>query len=137
MPFWSIFFFVGLPKNFAMRDYRPPVEVPCIVQLLCEKHEGLQMEAKEIKEHWFKPYIKKLFDKKVILFSLLIRLLLLVTVYILRVLPCSLLSMHILSVRFRLMLSSMSVARRLRRHVMIFFISRKLLKLATSKFNTA
>ena len=59
----------GLPKNFALRDYRPPTDVPCIIMLLCEKHEGLQLEAKSIKEHWWKPHIKKLFDKKVRSFS--------------------------------------------------------------------
>ena len=63
--FFVFFFVTGLPKNFSLRDYRPPTEVPCIVRLLCEKHEGLQMEAKEIKEHWFKPYIRKLFDRQV------------------------------------------------------------------------
>ena len=57
--------FAGLPKNFHETDFKPPYEVPCIIQLLCDKHEGLVLEAKGIKEHWFKPYIKKLFDKKV------------------------------------------------------------------------
>jgi hypothetical protein len=56
---------IGLPKNFSSRDSKVLTELPCIVRLLCEKYEGLQMEAKEIKEHWFKPYIRKLFDKKV------------------------------------------------------------------------
>jgi len=56
---------VGLPSNFSHLDYKPPSEIPCIVHLLCQRHEGLDMEAKEIKEFWWKPYIKKLFDKKV------------------------------------------------------------------------
>jgi len=55
---------VGLPSNFSHHDYKPPAEVPCIVHLLCQRHEGLEMEAKEIKEFWWKPYIRKLFDKK-------------------------------------------------------------------------
>jgi len=56
---------VGLPSNFSQPDYKPPADVPCVVHLLCQRHEGLEMEAKEIKEFWWKPYIRKLFDKKV------------------------------------------------------------------------
>jgi len=55
----------GLPSNFSHQDYKPPAEIPCIVSLLCQRHEGLEMEAKEIKEFWWKPYMRKLFDKKV------------------------------------------------------------------------
>jgi len=56
--------FEGLPDNFA--QYKAGTEVPCILALLCNKHEGLVIEAKGIKEHWWKPYIKKLFDRKVL-----------------------------------------------------------------------
>jgi len=38
---------------------------PCIIATLCELHDGLLVEAKGIKEHYFKPYISKLFDRKV------------------------------------------------------------------------
>ena len=55
----------GLPNGFDSKDFRTPSRVPCVMQLLCEKHEGIVVEAKSIKEHWWKPYIKKLFDKKV------------------------------------------------------------------------
>ena len=55
----------GLPENYSAPDYRPVSEPPCIIELLCERHEGLAIEAKGIKEHWWKPYVKKLFDKKV------------------------------------------------------------------------
>ena len=55
----------GLPEDFGSRDWKPPTESPCIIKLLCDKHEGLEIEAKVIKEHWWKPHIKKLFDKKV------------------------------------------------------------------------
>ncbi len=61
----SFLYVLGLPKNFTDKDFKPPQEMPCIIQLLCEQHEGLGLEAKGIKEHWFKPYIKRLFDKKV------------------------------------------------------------------------
>ena len=39
--------------------------MPCTIQLLCDKHEGLSLEAKGIKEHWWKPYMKKLFERRV------------------------------------------------------------------------
>ena len=64
---------IGLPKNFNLRDYKVPADVPCIIKLLCEKHEGLQLEAKGIKEHWWKPYMKKLFEKKVKIFYTFVR----------------------------------------------------------------
>lgn len=56
--------FSGLPENFQSRDYKPPSEVPCVIKILCDKHQGLHLEAKGIKEHWWKPYIRKLFSKK-------------------------------------------------------------------------
>ncbi|XP_017602449.1 PREDICTED: retinoblastoma-like protein 1 isoform X3 [Corvus brachyrhynchos] len=34
--------------------------------MLCELHDGLLVEAKGIKEHYFKPYIAKLFDRKIL-----------------------------------------------------------------------
>uniref|UniRef100_A0A8C9T7M3 Retinoblastoma-like 1 (p107) n=1 Tax=Scleropages formosus TaxID=113540 RepID=A0A8C9T7M3_SCLFO len=39
---------------------------PCIVDKLCELHDGLVVEAKGIKEHYFKPYIKKLFERQIL-----------------------------------------------------------------------
>uniref|UniRef100_A0A8W8K507 Retinoblastoma-associated protein N-terminal domain-containing protein n=1 Tax=Magallana gigas TaxID=29159 RepID=A0A8W8K507_MAGGI len=57
--------FEGLPEDFGNRDWKPPTESPCLIKYLCDKHEGLEIEAKVIKEHWWKPHIKKLFDKKV------------------------------------------------------------------------
>ncbi|KAM8946067.1 retinoblastoma-like protein 1 isoform 2-T2 [Pelodytes ibericus] len=39
---------------------------PCIISALCDLHCGLTVEAKGIKEHYFKPYITKLFDKKIL-----------------------------------------------------------------------
>lgn len=55
----------GLPQKFNDRDYKSPTDVPCVVQLLCDKYEGLVIEAKGIKEHWWKPYIRKLFRREV------------------------------------------------------------------------
>ncbi|KAK3785165.1 hypothetical protein RRG08_021963 [Elysia crispata] len=56
--------FEGLPSDFLSVNFRPGDEAPCIMQLLCETHDGLVVEAKTIKEHWWKPFIKKLFEKK-------------------------------------------------------------------------
>ncbi|XP_062360747.1 retinoblastoma-like protein 1 isoform X1 [Cinclus cinclus] len=39
---------------------------PCIIAMLCKLHDGLLVEAKGIKEHYFKPYIAKLFDRKIL-----------------------------------------------------------------------
>uniref|UniRef100_A0A8C0V3S5 RB transcriptional corepressor like 2 n=1 Tax=Cyanistes caeruleus TaxID=156563 RepID=A0A8C0V3S5_CYACU len=39
---------------------------PCIIEKLCSLHYGLVLEAKGIKEHFWKPYIRKLFDKKLL-----------------------------------------------------------------------
>jgi len=51
---------VGLPKDTENLE-----EMPCVIDKLCELHDGLVVEAKGIKEHYFKPYIKTLFEKKV------------------------------------------------------------------------
>ncbi|KAM4622826.1 retinoblastoma-like protein 1 [Discoglossus pictus] len=38
----------------------------CIIGTLCDLHDGLKVEAKGIKEHYFKPYISKLYDRKIL-----------------------------------------------------------------------
>uniref|UniRef100_UPI00398F0D84 retinoblastoma-like protein 1 isoform X1 n=1 Tax=Pristiophorus japonicus TaxID=55135 RepID=UPI00398F0D84 len=58
--------FEGLPPEFSSQDYKPPVQPPCIIDKLCDLHDGLIVEAKGIKEHYWKPYIKKLFEKKIL-----------------------------------------------------------------------
>lgn len=52
--------FSGLPK-----DAENHKEMPCVIDKLCELHDGLVVEAKGIKEHYFKPYMKRLFEKRV------------------------------------------------------------------------
>ena len=54
-----------LPADFMSASFTPPTEAPCIIQILCDKHDGLFLEAKGIKEHWWKPRIKKLIEKEV------------------------------------------------------------------------
>lgn len=58
--------FKGLPENFGQRDYKPPTTLPCIIQLMCKDYDGLILEAKGIKEHWWKPHIQRLFEKKIL-----------------------------------------------------------------------
>ncbi|XP_005384775.1 PREDICTED: retinoblastoma-like protein 1 isoform X2 [Chinchilla lanigera] len=58
--------FKGLPSDFHTADFRTSEEPPCIIAILCELHDGLLVEAKGIKEHYFKPYIAKLFDRKIL-----------------------------------------------------------------------
>ncbi|XP_006874796.1 PREDICTED: retinoblastoma-like protein 1 [Chrysochloris asiatica] len=58
--------FKGLPPDFHTTDFRASEEPPCIIAELCELHDGLLVEAKGIKEHYFKPYISKLFDRKIL-----------------------------------------------------------------------
>ncbi|XP_043944937.1 retinoblastoma-like protein 1 [Protopterus annectens] len=58
--------FKGLPLGFHTVEYRPSEEPPCIIDELCELHDGLVLEAKGIKEHYFKPYIEKLLHKKIL-----------------------------------------------------------------------
>ncbi|XP_072412204.1 retinoblastoma-like protein 1 isoform X3 [Chiloscyllium punctatum] len=59
-------FEAGLPPEFNSQDYKPPVQPPCIIDKLCDLHDGLTVEAKGIKEHYWKPYIKKLFERKIL-----------------------------------------------------------------------
>jgi hypothetical protein len=42
--------FSELPEDFDSKEWKPPQEPPCIIKHLCEKHEGLEIEAKVIKE---------------------------------------------------------------------------------------
>ncbi|KAG9475232.1 retinoblastoma-like protein 2 isoform X2 [Eleutherodactylus coqui] len=58
--------FQGLPEDFCSKDFKLPSEPPCIIDTLCCLHQGLLLEVKGIKEHFWKPYIHKLFDKKVL-----------------------------------------------------------------------
>ncbi|XP_054247784.1 retinoblastoma-like protein 1 [Indicator indicator] len=58
--------FKGLPADFHGAEIKASEERPCIVATLCELHDGLLVEAKGIKEHYFKPYIAKLFDRKIL-----------------------------------------------------------------------
>ncbi|CAJ1055794.1 retinoblastoma-like protein 2 isoform X1 [Xyrichtys novacula] len=58
--------FKGLPEDFSCRDFRPSSGPLCFIKQLCELHDGLVLEAKGVKEHFWKPFIKKLFHKKIL-----------------------------------------------------------------------
>ncbi|XP_023839566.1 retinoblastoma-like protein 1 isoform X3 [Salvelinus sp. IW2-2015] len=57
--------FKGLPSIFRLENNTPD-EPPCVIDRLCELHDGLVVEAKGIKEHYFKPYIKRLFERQIL-----------------------------------------------------------------------
>uniref|UniRef100_A0A3P9Q878 RB transcriptional corepressor like 2 n=1 Tax=Poecilia reticulata TaxID=8081 RepID=A0A3P9Q878_POERE len=58
--------FKGLPEDFSNKDYRPSAGPFCFIQQLCELHDGLVLEAKGVKEHFWKPFIRKLFHKRIL-----------------------------------------------------------------------
>ncbi|XP_038069969.1 retinoblastoma-like protein 1 isoform X2 [Patiria miniata] len=62
--------FTGLPENFSSRNYAVPPDPPCIIERLCDLHDGLVLEAKGIKEHWWKPHIRKLIEDRILRGSL-------------------------------------------------------------------
>lgn len=55
----------GLSEDFHAKDSKPSSDPPCVIEKLCSLHDGLVLEAKGIKEHFWKPYIRKLYEKKV------------------------------------------------------------------------
>ncbi|XP_076427838.1 retinoblastoma-like protein 2 isoform X2 [Peromyscus maniculatus bairdii] len=58
--------FKGLSEDCHPKDSKPPSDPPCVIEKLCSLHDGLVLEAKGIKEHFWKPYIRKLFEKKLL-----------------------------------------------------------------------
>ncbi|XP_008828292.1 retinoblastoma-like protein 2 isoform X2 [Nannospalax galili] len=58
--------FKGLSEDFHPKDAKPSSDPPCVIEKLCSLHDGLVLEAKGIKEHFWKPYIRKLYEKKLL-----------------------------------------------------------------------
>lgn len=54
-------YFKGLPTDGGSAE-----EAQSVLEHLCNLHDGLVVEAKGIKEHYFKPYIRRLFEKKIL-----------------------------------------------------------------------
>nr|CAD7428544.1 unnamed protein product [Timema monikensis] len=57
--------FPGLPNNYYDDNFNLPSEPPCVIDHLCQKHDGLPVEAKTIKVYTWRNHIRKLFEKKV------------------------------------------------------------------------
>uniref|UniRef100_A0A7N8XJ88 Retinoblastoma-like 1 (p107) n=1 Tax=Mastacembelus armatus TaxID=205130 RepID=A0A7N8XJ88_9TELE len=56
-----------LPATYRADGHVSPDEPhPCVLERLCELHDGLVVEAKGIKQHYFKPYIQKLFQRQIL-----------------------------------------------------------------------
>ncbi|KAM4613036.1 retinoblastoma-like protein 1 [Polymixia lowei] len=59
--------FRGLPALYRIDSHVSPDEPPpCVLERLCELHDGLVVEAKGIKQHYFRPYIQRLFQKQIL-----------------------------------------------------------------------
>jgi hypothetical protein len=59
--------FAGLPENFHSEDFKLMLEQPmCILKVLCDKWDGIAVDAKSFREHWLKPYLKDLVNRKVL-----------------------------------------------------------------------
>ncbi len=50
----------------ASEASEPLMEPPCILDELCKVHDGIISEVKSIREHWWKPHIKKFFGQKIL-----------------------------------------------------------------------
>jgi len=55
-----------LPSDFSNEQFIPPEPVPCIIEALCEKWQGICVDAKGIKEHWWKPCVKRMVEKRIL-----------------------------------------------------------------------
>ena len=56
----------GLPAQRGEGLSSPEKDAtPCVLERLCEQHDGLVMEAKSIKQHYFRPYMHRLFSRQV------------------------------------------------------------------------
>lgn len=65
---------VGLPDGYHADGHAALDKPPCVLERLCELHDGLVVEAKGIKQHYFKPYIQKLFEKQVLNLSFMFQI---------------------------------------------------------------
>lgn len=64
--------FRGLPADFHSDDYKMmnnTKQPMCILNVLCNDWDGIVVDAKGIREHWLKPYIKELINEKVLTVS--------------------------------------------------------------------
>nr|CAD7396042.1 unnamed protein product [Timema cristinae] len=59
-----ILLLIRLPNNYYDDNFNLPSEPPCVIDHLCQKHDGLPVEAKTIKVYTWRNHIRKLFEKK-------------------------------------------------------------------------
>lgn len=55
-----------LPEDFNDPSFKAAESVPCTILHLCTKWDGIVADAKGIKEHWWKPSIKRMVEKKLL-----------------------------------------------------------------------
>ncbi|XP_056292900.1 retinoblastoma-like protein 1 isoform X2 [Pseudoliparis swirei] len=58
--------FRGLPPLYRPEGVVSEAPPTCVLERLCELHDGLVVEAKGIKQHYFRPYIQKLFHRQIL-----------------------------------------------------------------------
>jgi hypothetical protein len=59
--------FPPLPNEIKSGEtFEPPDEPPCVMEYLCQQYNGIVREAKAVREHYWKPYMKELFEKRIL-----------------------------------------------------------------------
>ncbi|XP_018323439.1 retinoblastoma-like protein 1 isoform X2 [Agrilus planipennis] len=58
--------FVGLPPNWNLPNYTPPVEAHSIIDVICNKHTGIATQAKYDREYSWKKHIRQMFEKGIL-----------------------------------------------------------------------
>ncbi|KAI1297170.1 Retinoblastoma-like protein 1 [Halotydeus destructor] len=56
--------FDALPEGFSSPDFKLPDKIGCIIQALCKKYDGMFVEAKGIKEHWWNSKVKRMIERE-------------------------------------------------------------------------
>eukprot|EP00794_Sanderia_malayensis_P018721 gene18721-20610_t len=57
--------FEGLPEEYSTKEFKED-ELPSAINSICKQHDGIVIESKEINEHYWKPFIRKLFTNKIL-----------------------------------------------------------------------
>ena len=61
----QLYFYQNLPDRHVVVSLgvSGTAKVPCIIDILCKDHDGIEVEAKGIKEHYFKNYVRQLVER--------------------------------------------------------------------------
>ncbi|CAB4043467.1 Retinoblastoma 1, partial [Paramuricea clavata] len=59
-------FIDAVVKYTSQKESKSATNVSCILGYLCDNFDGLPVEAKQIREHHWKPYVEKLFNRKIL-----------------------------------------------------------------------